>query len=338
MFLLASLLGSISTNSGIGLQHRSEAVQEEVHTISSPQSVRMSSVLETNSCEPWPLCDPSSVPMTQHAPKTFVATFHTSVNNSNHTSFQVYVNRTWSPHGADRFFNLVRLGFFDKTRFFRVLPGFVVEFGISGDPRLSAVYCNDLTCPGDAPGATIKPDPLLPSAPSNGQAGSVAYSLMDGGVNASTEIFINLANNSRLDAEGFVPFGILLNASDLQVVRALYSGYGELNESSICPGGHSAHGPCAGPKIQRMVEEGNAYLERNFPRMDYTRTARVLRSHREFKQPIRRHHALQHPVRAHRASQRPPRSLSPPQLHREVIRVSSIRELYALQVYHCSRS
>ena len=227
-------------------------------------------------CQPWPLCDPSSTAMTQRAPETFAAVFRTSARNSSHASFDIFVNRTWSPHGADRFFNLVRLGFFDKARFFRVLPGFVVEFGLSGDPRLSAVYCNDITCPGHAPGATIKPDPLLPSGPSNGQVGSVAYSLMDGGVNASTEIFINLGNNSRLDAYGFVPFGLLPKNSDVEAVRALYSGYGELNESSICPDGHNRYGPCAGPKIQRMVEEGNVYLETDFPLMDYTLTARIM--------------------------------------------------------------
>ena len=241
--------------------------------VTSPSSPLL---LQPRSCQPWPLCDPSSTAMTQRAPDTFVVVFHTSVRNSSHASFRIFVNRTWSPHGADRFFNLVRLGFFDKTRFFRVLPGFVVEFGISGDPRISAVYCNDITCPGHAPGATIKPDPLLPGAPSNGQVGSVAYSLMDGGVNASTEIFINLANNSRLDADGFVPFGLMTNDSGLEAVRALYSGYGELNESSICPSGRSRHGPCAGPKIQRMVDQGNAYLEADFPLMDYTRTARVM--------------------------------------------------------------
>jgi beta-D-xylosidase 4 len=96
-------------------------------------------------------------------------------------------------------------------------------------------------------------------------------------LNASTEIFVNLGNNARLDADGFVPFGIIENYADLDVVRKLYSKYGELNETALCPKGHSKHGaPCKGPKILRMVQDGNAYLEADFPLMDYTRTARLV--------------------------------------------------------------
>lgn len=238
-------------------------------------------------CDPWPLCDPLDPSMTQRAPDVFTAFFNTSIVAHSSSSvtdvstFGIFVNRTWSPHGADRFFNLVRLGFFNSARFFRVLPGFVVQFGISGDPRLSSVYCNDLTCNASNIGAVILPDPLLPNAPSNGQIGSVSYSLMNGGVNASTEIFINLGNNSRLDADGFVPFGILQNKfTALHTLSALYSGYGEVNESSLCPGGRSVHNvPCKGPHIMEMVLRGNSYLEKDFPLLDYTVTATVVSSH-----------------------------------------------------------
>jgi hypothetical protein len=138
-------------------------------------------------CSPWPLCDPTSSPMTQRSPPTFTAQFNTTAGG-----FAVFVNRTWSPNGADRFYNLVRLGFFNDTGLFRMLPGFVIEWGLSGSPALSQVYCNDETCPNFVPGAAIPADPLVPGAPLNTQPGTVAYSLMDGGaaglVNASTEM------------------------------------------------------------------------------------------------------------------------------------------------------
>jgi peptidyl-prolyl cis-trans isomerase A (cyclophilin A) len=144
--------------------------------------------------------------MLQRAPPSFTAEFSSTAGK-----FGIFVNRSWAPHGADRFapvknfacfvplpnttdrfFNLVRLGFFNNTGLFRMLPGFVIEWGLSGDPALSQVYCNDVTCPHSVPGAAIAQDTYIPGAPLNAQRGTVAYSLMDGGskglVNASTEM------------------------------------------------------------------------------------------------------------------------------------------------------
>ena len=93
-----------------------------------------------------------------------------------------------------------------------MLPGFVIEWGLSGNPALSQVYCNDVTCPNFIPGAAIPADSLVPGGPLNAQPGTVAFSLMDGGakglVNASTEIFINLGSNTKNDQDGFIPFGV----------------------------------------------------------------------------------------------------------------------------------
>jgi peptidyl-prolyl cis-trans isomerase A (cyclophilin A) len=213
--------------------------------------------------------------MNQHSPATFTAYFNTTVGG-----FSVFVNRTWAPHGADRFYNLVRLGFFNDTGLFRVLPGFVIEWGLSGNPALSQVYCNDVTCPNFVPGAAISPDQRFPGAPLNAQPGTVAYSLMDGGakglVNASTEIFINLGSNPKNDQSGFIPFGVVTDGG-MKVIKSFYSGYGELNETDVCPTGRSRHTgkPCAGPTIAGIVKGGNTYLKAGWPKMDFVTAAAV---------------------------------------------------------------
>jgi peptidyl-prolyl cis-trans isomerase A (cyclophilin A) len=133
--------------------------------------------------------------MLQVAPDVFTVAWSTSVKGS--AQITVNVNRSWAPHGSDRFYNLARLGFFNFTRFFRVVPGFVVQFGLSGDPRIAEQYCDDYKCPASSQSAKA---PILPDlVRKSNTRGYLSYSLMDGGVNASTEMFINLANNSRLD-------------------------------------------------------------------------------------------------------------------------------------------
>jgi len=224
-------------------------------------------VLLGAACSPYPLCDPNSAEMQRVAPSSYVARFNTTAG-----VFSVGVNSSWAPHASSRFFNLARLGFYDGVYFFRVIDGFVNEFGLSGNPKLQASYCNDEACPPGAEG--LPPDgPIVAGGPSNVR-GAIGFSLMDArGNGASVELFVNLANNSRLDSQGFVPFG-LVTAVDMAVVDELYGGYGEMNQTDLCPDPTAKL--CDGPKIQRIVSEGNAYLSRQFPRMSFVHAASIV--------------------------------------------------------------
>jgi len=157
-------------------------------------------------------------------------------------SFEIEVHRCWAPHGADRFHALARLGYYDDSRFFRVVSGKWVQFGIAGDPALAALWR----------GRTIPDDPLLQS----NTAGFVAFA-NTGPDTRSTQIFINLGDNSaQNDREpGFAPFGRVVSGMD--VVQALYAGYGETSGGGMRAGRQDA-----------MFAEGNAALDRQFPRLD----------------------------------------------------------------------
>jgi peptidyl-prolyl cis-trans isomerase A (cyclophilin A) len=160
--------------------------------------------------------------------------------------FVVSVTRSWAPLGADRFYTLVTSGFYDGARFFRVLPGFVVQFGIAGDPVVSAKWHN----------ANLRDDPVTQT----NRRGTITYAT--GGPNTrTTQVFINLADNARLDSDGFSPFGDVTQGMD--VVGQLYSGYGEGE-----PRG-------AGPSQDRAEAEGNVYFERGFPKLDYIKKATI---------------------------------------------------------------
>jgi len=154
--------------------------------------------------------------------------------------FVVHVTRAWAPLGADRFYNLVKHGFFTNASFFRVVPGFVVQFGISADPKISALWDN----------ADIKDDPVHGS----NKPGTVTFAT--GGPNTrTTQVFINLRDNSNLDGMGFAPIGEVTSGMD--VVTNLYSGYGDLPEM----GGR-------GPSEEAISKGGQGYLEKNFPMLD----------------------------------------------------------------------
>ncbi len=163
--------------------------------------------------------------------------------------FVVQVTRAWAPLGADRFYNLVKHGFFTDASFFRVVPGFVVQFGISADPEISAAWET----------ATIKDDPVRGS----NKAGYITYAM--GGPNTrTTQVFINLRDNgSSLDSMGFAPFGQV--TSGMEVVERLYSGYGDLPEM----GGR-------GPSEDAIAKRGKAYLDKNFPLLDGIKRAIVV--------------------------------------------------------------
>ena len=159
--------------------------------------------------------------------------------------FVVEVHRDWAPNGADRFYNLVKQGYFTDLAFFRVVKGFMVQFGIHGDPAVSRVWR----------GATIQDDP---TGKQSNTKGMVTFA-MAGPNTRTTQIFINYADNSRLDAMGFPPFGKVVDG--MKVVDAIEGVYGE--------GAPQGNGPSQG-KIQM---EGNAYLKASFPKLDYLKKA-----------------------------------------------------------------
>ncbi len=180
--------------------------------------------------------------LNETAPATFNVKFDTSAG-----AFVVKVHRDWAPRGADRFYNLVKNGFYDDCRFFRVISGFMVQFGINGDPDVMNAWR----------GAMIKPDPVKET----NRRGTITYAMGGSPDTRTTQVFINFGDNSSLDKQGFAPFGEV--TSGMNVVDKIYSGYGE--------GAPSGKGPEQG-KIQM---EGNAYLTKSFPRLDYIKTATI---------------------------------------------------------------
>ena len=172
--------------------------------------------------------------LTEQAPPTYKATFETSKGN-----FVVEVHRDWAPKGADRFYNLVKNGFFDDARFFRVVPDFMVQFGIHGDPAIQKNWAN----------ANIPDDPTTKS----NKKGYLTFA--NRGPNSrSTQLFINFKDNSFLDKQpGFAPFGEVVSGMD--IVEKISSQYGEK------------------PNQGMIQSEGNAYLNKEFPKLDYIKKA-----------------------------------------------------------------
>jgi peptidyl-prolyl cis-trans isomerase A (cyclophilin A) len=176
------------------------------------------------------------------APETYQVKFVTTKGD-----FIVTVTRAWSPLGADRFYNLTRHHFYDNTSFFRVLPGFVVQFGLSSHPKVSEAWSN----------AKINDDPVVKS----NSKGYITFAT--GGPNTrTTQVFINLADNARLDGMGFSPFGEVTDG--MNVVESLYSGYGE-----GAPSG-------SGPSQDEIEKKGKPYLDANFPKIDWIKSATLV--------------------------------------------------------------
>lgn len=183
-----------------------------------------------------PLLEPQSAAMQVKAPDTFNARFETSAG-----AFTVQVTRAWSPLGADRFYNLVKNGFFDGTRFFRVVPGFVVQFGLSGDPAISARWHL----------ASIADDPVI----QHNTRGTITFATA-GPSTRTTQLFVNFADNLNLDGMGFSPFGKVVDG--MGVVDKIYSGYGEQ------------------PDQGQIEAQGNAYLAQRFPKLDSIAKATIV--------------------------------------------------------------
>jgi peptidyl-prolyl cis-trans isomerase A (cyclophilin A) len=176
--------------------------------------------------------------LTAKAPEKFKARFDTTKG-----TFVIEVQREWSPNGADRFYNLVKNGYYDGVKFFRVVPGFVVQWGIHGDPSIATTWLK----------ATIPDDVVKES----NKRGFVTYAKSNAPNSRSVQLFINLVDNARLDGMGFAPFGKV--AEGMDVVEKLYGGYAE-----------------GLTKLQgRIAEEGNAFLEKNYPELDGIKKASI---------------------------------------------------------------
>src|SRR6266540_2975129 len=186
--------------------------------------------------------NPADPAFATQAPDSFRVRFATTKGD-----FVIAVHRAWAPLGADRFYNLVRSGYYDGVRFFRVLPGFMAQFGIHGDPRVSAAWREQ----------RIADDPVRRT----NLRGMVSFATAGPGTR-TTQIFINYGSNDRLDGMGFAPFGQVVEGMD--VLDKLYAGYGE--------GAPRGRGPDQG----RIQAEGNSYLKSAFPRMDYVKHASIV--------------------------------------------------------------
>jgi peptidyl-prolyl cis-trans isomerase A (cyclophilin A) len=161
-------------------------------------------------------------------------------------TFDVAVTRTWAPHGADRFYQLVRARYYDGNRLFRVIPGFVVQFGIAPSPAVAQKWATK----------AIPDDPVKHS----NAAGTITFAATGAPNSRTTQVFVNYGANTSLDAQGFAPFGKVTRG--MSVLHKLYSGYGDQPSSAQ----------------QQMTEQGDAFVKRTFPKLDRILRARVTRS------------------------------------------------------------
>jgi peptidyl-prolyl cis-trans isomerase A (cyclophilin A) len=179
------------------------------------------------------LMNPSA--LKEKAPDTFMVKFDTGKGD-----ILVQVTRSWAPRGADRFYNLVKNGFYDDVRFFRVMPNFIVQFGLPADPAVGRLWAT----------AHLRDDPVTKT----NRKGAVVFA-MAGPNTRTTQVFINLKANAFLDSQGFAPFGLVVEGMD--VVEQLHAGYGEAPDQSM------------------IRNQGNAYLSKRFPKLDYIKQATI---------------------------------------------------------------
>lgn len=182
-----------------------------------------------------PLLDPDVSEWAKEAPAKFIVKIETTKGD-----FDIQIIRENAPIGADRFYNLVRLGYYNNARFHRVVTGFITQFGLAGKPEHSQIWMNQ----------PIADDPNKIS----NVRGTIAFAFTEPGTR-TTQLYINMVDNSRLDTGGFAPLGKVIKGMD--IVDRLYAGYGETSGGGVRRGDQS-----------KIVEEGNAYLDREFPLLD----------------------------------------------------------------------
>ena len=159
----------------------------------------------------------------------------------------IEVHRQWAPIGADHFYTLVKTGFYDNARFFRIVRDFVVQFGINGDPKTNMLWST----------ATLRDDPVK----ERNRKGTITYAKRRGPDTRTTQLFINLKDNFNLDADGFAPFGKVVSGMD--VVESFYNSYGDMPPRGM------------GPDPSEIQSQGNEYLQNKFPRLDYIKKATI---------------------------------------------------------------
>src|ERR1700689_2514359 len=180
------------------------------------------------------LLKPASI--TGQAPETFHVKFETTAGD-----FTVKVTRAWAPLGADRFYNLVKHGYFDEAAFFRVVPNFIVQFGLGAHPEVNHAWRS----------ANFKDDPVKES----NRPGTITFATA-GANTRTTQLFINFGNNAGLDRQGFSPFGEVTEGMD--AVKKIYAGYGEK------------------PDQGQITSQGKAYVEKNFPKLDTIKSTKII--------------------------------------------------------------
>jgi len=191
---------------------------------------------------PKVLLDPTLPEWKEKAPDSFRAKFTTSKGD-----FTVLVERAWSPIGADRFHALVKNGYYDNVRVYRVVPWFMAQFGLHGSPEVNAAWRSE----------KIDDDPVVQS----NKRGWISFATA-GKNTRGTQVFINFSDNKSLDRQGFSPFGQVVEG--MEVVDLLYAKYGDGP-----PGG-------SGPNQAKIHAEGNAYLAKKYPNLDFVKSARIV--------------------------------------------------------------
>jgi len=237
------LFGALSLTLSLGLA-RAEDIKKEDDKLSVPADAN--ALPQDSAKAPKPLTVASSfadpAKLNEKAPETFKAQFDTTKGK-----FTIEVTRSLSPNGADRFYNLVRSGYFKDVAFFRVINGFMCQFGIHGDPAVSAKWRE----------ASISDDAVKTS----NTRGAITFATA-GPNTRTTQLFINFGDNRNLDGMGFSPFGKVTEG--MEVVDKINKEYGE--------GAPRGRGPDQG----RIQQEGNTYLKKDFPNLDYIKSATIV--------------------------------------------------------------
>jgi peptidyl-prolyl cis-trans isomerase A (cyclophilin A) len=208
----------------------------------TPKKVEKKKAMKTDPATPNPaLTNPALANDT--APETFKVQFETTKGD-----VVLEINRAWAPRGADRFYNLVKIGYFQDIAFFRVIDGFMAQFGIHGDAEVNSSWDS----------SDFRDDPVTQS----NKRGYITFATR-GPNTRSTQFFINFSDNSFLDSQGFSPFGRVVEG--MEVMDSIYKGYGE--------GAPRGRGPDQG----RIKNQGNSYLKKDFPDLDYIKGAKVVK-------------------------------------------------------------